>query len=145
MKTSVITKSEFLNSIFFIASLFVFSVLLSGCATTKNSPAVNSPKGQVESTKDVTEALEAVVGAVSGQDVNTSDLKGLIQDIRQDEETRSAVESISGALAQPAGRVHYCPVDGKRFSPKITTCPDHKVPLQWVDEDQGSVVNPVKP
>jgi hypothetical protein len=39
------------------------------------------------------------------------------------QDVRSAVESVAGAVAKTPMRVKYCPTCGRRFSPSVTTCP----------------------
>lgn len=39
------------------------------------------------------------------------------------DDVRSAVESVAGAVSRTSVRVKYCPVCGRRFSPSVTICP----------------------
>jgi len=77
--------------------------------------------------------LQDVVEAVSGEEITEQDLRDFVHKARNDEETRSAVEAVSGAMTGEIV-IKYCPVDGKRYSSKILECPDHKVPLEIVEE-----------
>ncbi len=53
--------------------------------------------------------------------------------VRSDEEARSAVEAIREAVSTTASVVKYCPVTGKRYSPRLETCPVHGVTLENVE------------
>jgi len=108
-------------------SLIVSVAMLSGCAT--RGPVTSS----TETPREQVEALQDVVEAVSGEEITEQDLRNLVHQARNDEETRSAVEAVSGAMAGEV-IVKYCPIDGKRYSAKMLDCPDHKVPLEIVEE-----------
>lgn len=53
--------------------------------------------------------------------------------IRTDKEAQSAVGAISEAVTGMGSTVKYCPVTGKRYSPRIEVCPVHGVALEEVD------------
>ena len=110
------------------AVILIFSVLiLPACATRGPvAPAKETPRERVE-------ALQDVVEAFSGEEIPEQDLRDLARKVRSDEETRSAVEAVSGALSGEVV-IKYCPVDGKRFSAEMKECPDHHVPLMIVEE-----------
>ncbi len=54
--------------------------------------------------------------------------------IRADKEAQSAIGAITGAVSGKALSVKYCPATGKRYSPRIETCPVHGVELKNVDD-----------
>ncbi len=78
------------------------------------------------------EALKSVVGQLSGQPVDDKKLRDLSRQIEKDPEAKSAVEAVQKGMAGQSTAVKYCPVDGKRFSSKLTECPEHQVPLKEV-------------
>ena len=106
--------------------------LVFGCSHTQPSPGTARQTGAGGGQENVTTALQAVVGGVSGQEVQEQDLRGLIRQVQKDEEARSAVESISEAVGQTPPVVMYCPLCGGRYSPELKLCPIHNVPLKTV-------------
>lgn len=112
--------------------LFGFLLAVAGCASSpERKPKDEAPKA--ESRDDLEKSLQSVTGAISGQSVSKEDLKTLSRDIRKDPSTRSAVEAVTGAVSGQSVAVKYCPVDGKRFSPTLKTCPEHGVELKNVE------------
>jgi len=109
-------------------AVFVCSVLLfPGCATQQASaPRAETPREQVG-------ALQDVVTAVSGEEVTERDLRNAVRKSRTDEDTRTAIEAVGGAMSGEV-TVKYCPVDGKRYSAQMQECPVHHVPLKTVEE-----------
>lgn len=107
---------------------------LAGCATATKKHSVKGSNCRVESRQDVESAVGAVVSTVSGQDVKPGDLQKLGRQIRTDEETRSAVGVLEKSLSGQGGSIKYCPVDGKRYSARLVTCPEHGVALKQLDE-----------
>lgn len=101
-------------------------MILAGCQTAPSKNAVSSK----ESGKDVADAVGQVAGALSGQDLTDEQKRKLIKDIQKDKEAQSALKSIAGAMDIKQAAVKYCPVDGKRYSPDLDTCPVHKVKLE---------------
>lgn len=117
-----------MNARFFTGLIII--LLVAGCARSHKTVL---PDGRAESQEDVISALSAVTGAVSGQTMKPEQLKKLGRELNEDPEARKAVEAMSGALTNPTAQVKYCPVDGKRFSPKFSRCPDHNVELKNVE------------
>ena len=114
--------------------LVVFVVgMLSGCATPRSLDVPDVlPKDRVkEDRRGVKVAIESVLGTVSGQDVKVEELK---DQLRKDEEARSSVETITETLTGAGVSAKYCPQDGKRYSPKMTICPEHQVELKIIEE-----------
>lgn len=110
--------------------LLIFGLCFAaGCSATQKS----APQATGETRAEVISAMEKVVGAVSGQEVNEQDLRKLNQQIQKDPEAKSAVESINNTLSGQV-TVKYCPVDGERYNPKFLECPIHHVPLKILTE-----------
>jgi hypothetical protein len=116
-----------------IWALAIVGVLLAGCATpAQKAPAERSP-AKVETRADVKSALESVTKAVSGQQVTEAEMRNLSRQIEQDAGTRRAVETVTDAVSGAPVQVKYCPIDGKRFSAGLKTCPEHSVELKVVE------------
>lgn len=105
------------------------TVICAGCASAPRAsvPSASSTHEVLSSTATVTEAL-------TGQKFNDEQLKALGRRIQNDKEARSAAQAVTQSLGALQPGIKYCPVDGKRFSDTLTTCPDHKVPLRTLDE-----------
>ena len=106
---------------------------LAGCATAASKKNA-AETGSAESAAEVSSALQAVVGAVSGQPVDEKALQDLARDMKKDPQTETAVQSVTEALTGANRVIKYCPVDGKRFGGKVETCPEHNVPLKKMEE-----------
>ncbi len=94
------------------------------------------PQGVLKQREDLPQQrkdLESVASAMSGHEVNQQDLKKVVQDLKNDKDSRSAVESVSNSLGGQGLDVKYCPVNGKRFSARLKLCPQHNVPLLPVE------------
>jgi hypothetical protein len=104
--------------------LFISIILISGCGTT----------GQKAPSPEDKAAMQEVVGSVTGQKTSEADLHKLGQQIRNDKDAQSAVESITGAMNDSASQIKYCPVDGERYSAQFSVCPKHNVPLKNLEE-----------
>lgn len=105
-------------------------LLASGCATGAKRKAQTASG---ETAAEVTSALEAVAGSISGKKLSQSEVDALSKDLQTNEETKSAVDSLTGALSGGQPAVYYCPVDGKRFSSRVKTCPEHNVTLKKLE------------
>ena len=110
--------------------LVILAVGMTGCRAV-------GPKKEKEETRaeqrETIEALQSVAGSVAGEEVTEERLQELSREIEEDEETRSAVEAVREAVEGGPGEVKYCPLDGKRYSPRLEFCPDHRgVQLRWV-------------
>ena len=75
-----------------------------------------------------------IFGCASMPIQKNSHLKELSQDIQKDKQAQSAIESVTEAMSSNRIAVHYCPVDGERFSPRVQVCPTHHVLLKEVEE-----------
>ena len=74
-------------------SLYLFV----GCATgSKHQPDLGQPNEVQETEREVISAMESVVGAISGQEIEQKELKELGQQLRKDQEAQSAVQAITG-------------------------------------------------
>ena len=116
--------------------LFVFGgFLIFGCSSAphrKVSPLLIQNSAR-ESPGEVVSAVEAVVGAMSGKDLDQRDLRQVAQQVKKDQQAQTAVEAIANSLSS-RGIVKYCPVDGKRYDPHFEKCPEHGVILQKIEE-----------
>ena len=75
-----------------------------------------------------------LLGCASTPTQKSSHLTELSKNIQKDKQAQSAIESVTGAMISSRTAVHYCPVDGERFSPRVKICPTHNVPLKEVEE-----------
>src|SRR3989338_115477 len=57
-----------------------------------------------------------VFGFASTHPQKTSRLEELSQNFQKDKQAQSAIESVTEAISSNSAAVHYCPVDGERFS-----------------------------
>ncbi len=115
---------------FYFLSIFSF-LLFVGCASSGSTTAKGlRPQASGESQQDVVSAVEQVLGAVSGKPIDQKQLENLGKEIQKDPQTKSAVQAITNSVSGqgPAGK--YCPIDGKRYSPKFSVCPVHHIPLK---------------
>lgn len=86
-----------------------------------------------ESSQEVVSAVEAVVGAMSGQDLDSRNLRQVARQVQQDQKAKTAVEAIVNSMSSGVS-VKYCPVDGKRYDAHFEKCPEHGVTLQEIKE-----------
>lgn len=107
-------------------------MMIAACASTRPQRQAASDQ-PTESTMETESALRKVVGAVSGQEIDRDELRRLGREIQNDEEARSAVETISQTISG-AVLIKYCPVDGQRYGPEMELCPVHQVPLEILSE-----------
>lgn len=105
--------------------LIIFS--LAGCQTT------SKVQSQAETTEDVSKALSAIAGALSGKQLSEEEIRNLEEQIRTDEEAQSAIQAITDAVGK-APAVKYCPVTGRRYAAHLEVCPEHQVQLEIVDQ-----------
>lgn len=115
-------QGSFLRQTFFFFFGFICVVLLNGCVTTDK-------KKSVSSRQDVEASIEAVVEAVSGQDISPDEMQKLKKQIRKDPQTRQSIQTISEVYTG-SHIIKFCPVDGRRYSSSIINCPDHEVELE---------------
>ena len=101
-----------------------------GCRTTQSSI---SSSARQETRQEEGTAIQAVLGAVSGQEVNEQKMHDLVQEVKKDQEAQSAVKAIAEA-SSPGTDAMVCPSDGKRYSARLKTCPDGVTPLQAIKE-----------
>lgn len=104
------------------------AALLSSCQSARMP--VKSPD---ESAEDVQRAVGVVAGALGGKAMSEDEVKRLARDLRTDENTKTAVKSITASMdpRQP-GRVKYSPATGKRYAPHLEYDPETGVKLEYV-------------
>lgn len=96
-----------------------------GCHT------ISSKKEKVA--QDDIEKARALATGISQKSLSDEELRQVGKQIATDPEARSAVESITESLQGNSQSVKYCPKDGKRFASHLTECPEHHIPLEWVE------------
>ena len=112
--------------------LVLMIVCVAGCRTV--SPSKNTASSQNgESAQDAQTAVQSVVGAMSGQDIDEQRLKDFAREIHEDQDTQTAVQAVTDAMSGQKAVVKYCPVDGKRFSEHFISCPEHHQLLKIVE------------
>lgn len=79
---------------------------------------------------EAVQSLGTVASAISGKEITEDDLRDLNKQIRNDEEAKQAVDSITDALTGENTVIKYCPIDGARFAPHIQKCPEHNIDLE---------------
>ena len=109
------TRSEILI-VMLVAFFFV------GCQSARQSAS-----GSGVSRRDM-DALKSAAKALSGREVTDEDIYRLANQLKDNSENRSAVESVTNAFTRKAV-IYYCPIDGKRFAASVKECPEHHVKL----------------
>ncbi len=104
------------------------ALTISGCRTAQTKQPLNK-----DDSKETVSALKALAGSYKGKPLSDEEAKALAKDLANNEEAKSAVQSITGAVGGERVVVKYCPVDGKRFSGRVVVCPEHHVPLKEVE------------
>jgi len=113
------------------APVFLFSVLLFGCATTTNRPLKSSRP--VETTSEQLDAAQKVVGAMGNKEVSRKDLNTLATDMQKNPESRSAVQKIIG-VSDEKPVIKYSPATGKHYSGELEYDPETGVKLEVLKE-----------
>ena len=104
-----------------------------GCAQgpIQKGPQAAHPQDQPgESKREIMNAAARVSSALSGKDMRGEDLRRMERSVRQDPQTRTAID----AITQPV-QAKYCPKDGKHFSGHLKLCPEHNIELIDIQED----------
>jgi hypothetical protein len=116
-----------------VCLVFLF---IAGCGPVaqKHLGSVAGSCSQAETQKDVESALKTVAGAISGREVSDKDVRGLARQLKQDKEAQAALEAITQTVSGQQVVTKYCPVDGERFSARLTVCPVHGATLQEIRE-----------
>ena len=86
-----------------------------------------------ESREEVISAIGTMTQGLTNANISEADLKRLAVQVEKDPQAQSAVKAVNSAFSVEDTGVKYCPVDGKRFSSRLETCPDHKVKLLAVE------------
>jgi hypothetical protein len=119
----------FYCSLWIVVTVF-FSSVLSGCASAGRDPSgVVKP---VETADQQLDAVQKVLGGMSGRDVTSGQMKRLTQDIQKNEDTRAVVRKIIGAETAPV--IKYSPVTGKHYSGDLDVDPETGVKLEVLPE-----------
>jgi len=119
------------HMIFFIVGVSSLSCFSLNCTTA--SQKTEKAKGSAESPQEVTEALQSVAGAISGQPMDEKKMRDLAVEMKTNPEAQSAVNAVTQSLTGQNIDVKYCPVDGKRFSGTLERCPEHDVLLKGLE------------
>jgi hypothetical protein len=111
----------------YFLSVFLLLMLSSvGCETAQ------SIKGEDETFKDVTTAIESMTEAVSGKELSKEDLDRFKKQLKEDGETKEVIGVITNSLSPTDGVTKYCPVTGKRYALRLEICPEHNVLLELI-------------
>ena len=121
---------KFIKQDFILICSIACLLIVGGCRTTQSSV---KPSARQETRKEEGTAIQAVLGAVSGQEVNEQGLHDLVREVQKDQEAQSAVKAIAES-SSPGIDAMVCPNDGKRYSARLKTCPDGVTPLQSIKE-----------
>ena len=98
---------------------YLILLLLAGCQTAPKQESVS--------------AIGAMAEGLTNTNISGADLKRLSVQVQKDPQAQSAVGAIHSAFDIQDTGVKYCPVDGKHFSSRLTTCPEHQVELKAVE------------
>ena len=106
----------------------LYAISLTGCRTTSGS--INQPQAQ----NDAQQAIVSVAGVLSGKELNEKNVRNLNNRMKNDSETKSAVQTLTNTIGNKSIYVKYCPIDGKRYDGHLNFCPEHNVELKTVGE-----------
>ncbi len=76
-----------------------------------------------ETTEDLKRAIGSVAGAISGEQLTEEEVADLTDQIQNDPEAQSAIQSISETYTSDTPSVKYNPETGQRFAPHLTHDP----------------------
>ena len=107
------------NCIPLVTLIFVFC----GCQTLSQQ---QKPQLQKQAQQD----LKSVAGSLSNKPLTEEEWKKLQDQVKNNPEAQTAVQSVTDSLQNKKVIIKYCPVDGKRFSSHLTICPEHHVLLE---------------
>jgi hypothetical protein len=110
-----------LRSLLLIIGIAIFFY---GCQTTQSNRPV---------TRQDIDAVKRVASEIAGREVSEEELYRLGKMMQANAQTQEAVGVITNTLTQKP-IIKYCPVDGKRFAPNITICPQHNVELKVLED-----------
>ena len=110
-------------------NVIVLTFLSLLCAGCQSVPVQKNAADQ----KEAESSLTSVAGALAGKKLSPEDVKKLEKQIATNKDAQSAVKSIGNSM-QGHAPVKYCPVDGQRYSARLTICPEHGVELKSLDE-----------
>ena len=103
--------------------LIIVVIFFLGCQTTY---------AQRDSREDMQEGMVTVAEAISGKSLSDAEVKDLTNQIKNDKEAQSAVQSITEVISGEVS-LKYCPVTGKRYASHLINCPIHDVNLEIVE------------
>ncbi len=109
VRTMVIAKYVLLSGCVFC--------ILSGCQTA------TLKKSAGETTPDIISAVGSMTEGLTNQDISQEDLRRVAKQAQQDPSVQQAIESVNNAMQATQTGIKYCPLDGKRFSHRLSTCP----------------------
>ncbi|MDP8212504.1 MAG: hypothetical protein P9X22_04320 [Candidatus Zapsychrus exili] len=120
------------KAFFFFLIIFCFI----GCqtASVKNNKTSIINRSDEETAEDVSTALLSVAEALKGDVVDDEELRKIASDVRNDEQAKSAIESITNSKDGQVLRFKYSPATGKRYASHLEICPDTGVRLEWVED-----------
>lgn len=91
------------------------------------------PLTEDESVSDMKKAVGSVAEALGGEKLSDAEVGALTEQIQNDPEAQSAVQSISESYSLENVRVKYNPETGERFAPHLTHDPVTGVKLKELD------------
>lgn len=100
------------------------AIIFYGCQTSQSTKKV---------TRQDIDTVKRVAKELTGRDVNDEELYRMGQMLQQNAQTQNAIQAITNSLTQKPN-IKYCPIDGKRFAPNLTVCPDHQVELKVLED-----------
>ena len=124
MLDAVVVIRKFKMIILLVSS----SVIFTSCQSTRTMGLAG------QETKEMKSVIGSLAEAVGGKELNEQEINNLEQNIRKDPEAREAVQMISDSISGKNKQIKYCPITGKRYSPKLKECPVHHEELKWVAE-----------
>ncbi len=116
-----------------LGSVFILFFIY-GCTTVSSHNEKTSLRSSSETNKDALSAAQTMANSLSGKNLTDQQIKELSRDIQKNKDTQTAIQSITRAVSSNRVKVHYCPVDGERFSFQVKVCPQHHVLLKEVEE-----------
>jgi len=87
-----------------------------------------------DSSEETMAALQTIAGSMTGEELTEEDLHRLGQDIKNDEDAKSAVQGMTDLIKGEKSSIKYCPEDGKRYSAHLKYCPGTTILLKVLEE-----------
>ena len=108
----------------------IFLFCCAGCASVPVRHAGSIKP--VETADQQLDAVQKVLGGMSGRDVSPQQMKKMTQDIQKNEDTRGVVGKIIGGGGAPV--IKYSPATGKHYSGDLEVDPETGVKLEVLPE-----------